>query len=222
MAVASLILGMTFVIPLVPAILAVVAGLMARRSIESSQGSLLGKGAATIGLTLGSLQGAAWALILFAGMVYVVDPTETAVLVRNNEPAAIVRPGLNFKMPFFESVVFYPTSRIFENKTKPMSVLFLSNKRSDIIVTMGWRICDPMRFFKVSGKEFSASGPARRLTILAERYLRRADHKANDVDEFTSEFEYRYQMSESINEGAERFGLCVQYLKIEKAIENLQ
>ncbi len=217
LAIASLILGMLFFVPLITAVMGIGTGLVARRAIRSSQGRLLGKGLATSGLVLSSFQGVIWTLILFAGMVFLVEPVETAVVARDNVPVRTRGPGVSFKFPFSESVVVYPAASIFEAQTKPVRTNFQSDESSNVIAKFGWKVCRPLQLYETSPRAFSKSNAAERLTILAERYLGSARHGAKNRHELVNAGEHPYKMAEAINSGAERFGLCVLYLSIEDA-----
>jgi hypothetical protein len=66
-----LVLGLLVLIPFLPATLAVILGIVARRRINRSDGRYAGKGFATAGIILGSLQGVYWiCLTLYASFFY--------------------------------------------------------------------------------------------------------------------------------------------------------
>ena len=96
-AVASLVLGLIFIIPLIPAILAVIFGIVARRQINRSESRYTGKGLATTGIIVGIVQGVLWCFLAFSSSTYLVGQDEVAVITRFGGPIQkTVQPGLHF------------------------------------------------------------------------------------------------------------------------------
>jgi membrane protease subunit HflC len=108
------------------------------------------KGAATFGAI------AVIIVILFIalGSVFTVDQTEQAIVLRLGEPVAgrglITTPGLHFKYPFIESVV-YLDNRILNVEAPKQEVLASDNNRLEVDSFLRYRIVDPLKFYQTVG-----------------------------------------------------------------------
>ena len=150
-AVASLVLGLIFIIPLIPAILAVILGIVARRHISRSEGRYHGKGLATAGIVLGTIVSVFWFFSLFSGTVYKVGIDEVAVITRFGKiQNKIVPPGLHFKMPLGEILRFHPRV-YFKWQSTPFECVTADGQRVTIRVKMRYRICYPIRYRRTTG-----------------------------------------------------------------------
>lgn len=91
-------------------------------------------------------------LLLLQFVAYVVDKREQAVVMRFGEPVrANTEPGLNFKLPFIESVRMLPSTLQFwgdeESELLP-DLPTKDNKKIEIIPWAVWRVNDPIAFVK--------------------------------------------------------------------------
>ena len=90
---------------------------------------------------------------LIAGIVgssamYTVDQTEQAMVMQFGNPQRQVRdPGLHFKMPFIQDVVFYD-NRILDLDPPSGQVILSDQKRINVDAFARYRITDPLRFFQ--------------------------------------------------------------------------
>lgn len=150
-AVASLVLGLLFLFPLIPAVLAVILGIIARRHIHRSEDRYRGAGLATAGIILGIIQGICWVFLLFSGSLYVVGPDEVAVITRFGAIQKTVQPGLNFKMPLIDEVNRIPVRDYFEWQSEPLEFVTADGQRITLRVKMRYRICNPIRYIQTTG-----------------------------------------------------------------------
>jgi membrane protease subunit HflC len=108
------------------------------------------KGAATFGGI------AVLILILVVAMasVFTVDQTEQAIVLRFGEPVAgrglVTAPGLHFKYPFIENVVFLD-NRILVVEAPKQEVLASDNNRFEVDSFLRYRIVDPLKFYQTVG-----------------------------------------------------------------------
>ncbi len=90
--------------------------------------------------------------ILLQFVVYTVDKRELAVVLRFGEPVrAQTEPGLNFKVPFVESVRFLPSTLQFWGDAQSEVLPDLptkDNKKIEVIPWAVWKINDPIAFVK--------------------------------------------------------------------------
>jgi membrane protease subunit HflC len=80
--------------------------------------------------------------------VYVVDQTETAIVLQLGKPVAgPMAPGLHFKLPFVQNVIFFD-ARLLEYDAKAAEVLTLDKKNLVVDNYARWRITDPLLFYR--------------------------------------------------------------------------
>jgi modulator of FtsH protease HflC len=110
------------------------------------------------------------ALIVAYSSLFSVYQTEQALVVRLGQPVRVVdEPGLNFKAPFIDSVV-YLDKRILDLEAPPQEVIASDQKRLVVDAFARYRIKDALRFYQTLG---SISGANSQLSILLNSALRR-------------------------------------------------
>ncbi len=108
------------------------------------------KGAATFGVI------AVIILVLVTALasVFTVEQTEQALVLRFGEPVAgrglVTTPGLHFKFPFIETVVFLD-NRILVVEAPKQEVLASDNNRLEVDSFLRYRIVDPLKFYQTVG-----------------------------------------------------------------------
>ena len=109
-------------------------------------------------------------LWVLASSVYVVDETQQALIIRFGAPMGVAgEPGLKFKVPFSDSLVFYD-SRL-QTLTSPAEQVILGDqKRIEVETYTRFRISDPLRFYQAVGTLDQASA---QLTQMVSSSLRR-------------------------------------------------
>ncbi|WGJ15137.1 protease modulator HflC [Methylocapsa sp. D3K7] len=133
------------------------------------------KGAATFGTI------AAILLILVVGLAsaFTVEQTEQAIVLRFGEPVAgrglITTPGLHFKYPFIENVVFLD-NRILVVEAPKQEVLASDNNRLDVDSFLRYRIVDPLKFYQTVGSPDRANN---QLGYILNSAVRRVLGEAN-------------------------------------------
>lgn len=113
--------------------------------------------------------------ILVAGAatsVFVVDQTQQAIVTQFGKPQrVVVKPGLNFKAPFFFESVIHLDRRILDLETASEEVITSDQKRLVVDAFTRYRISDPLQFFQAtSGSIFAGED---RLKTLLTSALRR-------------------------------------------------
>src|SRR5207344_2064612 len=110
------------------------------------------------------------ALIVGYSSVFTVYQTQQALVVRLGQPVRVIsEPGLNFKAPFIDSVV-YIDKRILDLEAPPQEVIASDQKRLVVDAFARYRIKDPLRFYQTLG---SINGANSQLSILLNSALRR-------------------------------------------------
>jgi membrane protease subunit HflC len=93
-------------------------------------------------------------LILLAASSFQVQQTDEALVLRFGEPVAgrglITKPGLHFKIPFIEDVVFVD-NRILDLEAPKQEVLASDNTRIEVDAFLRYKIVDPLKFYQTVG-----------------------------------------------------------------------
>ena len=95
-------------------------------------------------------------LFVLLNSLYVVRQTEQAIVLQFGEPMRVVKePGLKFKIPFIQNVVFYD-NRLLNLDPPAQEVVLNDKKRLDVDSFTRYRIVDPLRFYKTVRTETMA------------------------------------------------------------------
>ena len=91
------------------------------------------------------------ALVFFS--VFIVKEVNQAIVLQFGDPKKIIiEPGLNFKLPFIQNVVFLD-SRILNLDTPPAEVIASDQKRLIVDAFARFQIIDPLKFYISVGNE---------------------------------------------------------------------
>ena len=159
---------------------------------------------------------AAVVLILAWMSMFVVDPTQQALVLRFGQPVRdlINAPGLYFKWPFTDTVV-YIDKRILALDSEPQEVLVSDNQRLDVDAYVRYRIADPLLFYQ---SVFNIRGADAQLGGMLNSALRRTLSEASITDIVRDK---RNSLMADIRDqmitGAKRFGLEVVDVRIRRA-----
>ena len=93
-------------------------------------------------------------LLLLFSSFYFVNQTEEALVLQFGAPQAVVtEPGIHFKTPFVQNVVFFD-NRVLLLDALPEEVIASDKKRMMVDAFARWKIVDPLRFYQaVTDKE---------------------------------------------------------------------
>ena len=99
--------------------------------------------------------------------IFIVKEVNQAIVLQFGDPKKIIlKPGLNFKMPFIQNVVFLD-SRILNLDTPPIEVIASDQKRLIVDAFARFQIVDPLKFYISVGNERVAR--SRLATIINSR-----------------------------------------------------
>ena len=112
--------------------------------------------------------------------MFVVDPTEQALVLRFGQPVRdlIGAPGLYFKWPFIDTVV-YIDKRILALDNERQEVLVSDNQRLEVDAFVRYRIDDPLLFYQ---SVFNIRGADAQLGGMLNSALRRTLSEASITD----------------------------------------
>lgn len=142
------------------------------------------------------------AALLFTALssVYIVDERKQAIVLQFGQVRAVKQePGLAFKIPFIQNVVFYE-DRILPLDTQPLEVTPLDERRLVVEAFARWRIVDPVRFRLAVAGGAELAG-AQRLDSILNAALRGVLGNVNSRDILSAE---RSGMMTAIRDAARR------------------
>lgn len=95
-------------------------------------------------------------VFLISTSVYIVNQAEQAIVLQFGRPVRLVQePGLKFKMPFIQNVVFYDT-RLLNLDPPAQEVVLNDKKRLDVDSFTRYKIVDPIKFYATVRTEYQA------------------------------------------------------------------
>jgi modulator of FtsH protease HflC len=155
------------------------------------------------------------ALMVAYGTMFTVYQTDQAIVVRFGEPIRVVStPGLNFKLPFFDSVITID-KRILGLENPAQEVIASDGERLVVDAFARYKVNDPLKFYQSIG---AIEGANQRLSTLLNSALRRvlgASKKIEIVRDKRAQLmaEVRTQLGEE----AKSFGIEVVDARIRRA-----
>lgn len=95
-------------------------------------------------------------LFILANSIYIVNQAEQAIVLQFGEPRRVVKdPGLKFKIPFIQNVVFYDM-RLLNLDPPAQEVVLNDKKRLDVDSFTRYQIVNPLRFYQTVRTEEQA------------------------------------------------------------------
>ena len=147
--------------------------------------------------------------------IFIVKEINQAIVLQFGDPKRIIlKPGLNFKIPFIQNVV-YLDKRILNLDTPPEEVIASDQKRLIVDAFARFKIIDPLKFYISVGNERVAR--SRLSTIINSRI--RSVLGTQRLQTLLSE-DRAEQMSliqNGVNTEAEKFGIKIVDVRIKRA-----
>ena len=158
-------------------------------------------------------------IILIAATIYfsvfIVKEVNQAIVLQFGDPKRIIsKPGINFKIPFIQNVVFLD-KRILNLDTPPEEVIASDQKRLIVDAFARFQIIDPLKFYISVVNESVAR--SRLATIINSRIRNVLGQQ--ELQTLLSEDRTK-QMSliqEGVNNEAENFGISIVDVRIKRA-----
>ena len=156
------------------------------------------------------------AIVAYNLFTFTVDETRKAAVLRFGEIVRLVEePGLHFKIPFVQNVV-YLDDRVLNYDIQPRDVLTSDQKRLVIDNYAIWRVGDPRDFIESTGGRLNNAQS--RIDDIVYSDLRNILAK-NTLDEIVSEkrLDYLRQVTELSREKLAEFGIVLIDVRIKRA-----
>ena len=158
-------------------------------------------------------------IILIAATIYfsvfIVKEVNQAIVLQFGDPKRIIsKPGINFKIPFIQNVVFLD-KRILNLDTPPEEVIASDQKRLIVDAFARFQIIDPLKFYISVGNERVAR--SRLATIINSRI--RNVLGQHELQTLLSQDRTKQMalIQEGVNNEAENFGIKIVDVRIKRA-----
>jgi modulator of FtsH protease HflC len=154
-------------------------------------------------------------LIIIYSAVFTVHQTRQALVVRLGEPVRIItEPGLNFKIPVIDSVI-YIDKRILDLENPAQEVIASDQKRLVVDAFARYRINNVLRFYQAVGSVERANS---QLSILLNSALRRVLGEATLTHVVRDErSQLMARVREQLDHEAQAMGISVVDVRIRRA-----
>ena len=153
------------------------------------------------------------ALVFFS--VYIVKEVNQAIVLHFGVPKKIiVEPGINFKLPFIQNVVFLD-SRILNLDTPPAEVIASDQKRLIVDAFARFQIIDPLKFYISVGNEIVAR--SRLATIINSRIRNVLGQQELQTLLSKDRSKQMSLIQEGVNTEAQKFGIKIVDVTIKRA-----
>ena len=158
------------------------------------------------------------AIVAVGSSAFTVRQTDHALVLRFGEPVSgrglITRPGLHFKVPFIETVV-YLDNRILDVETSKQEVLASDNNRIEVDAFLRYKIVDPLRFYQTVR---SPQGAESQLGNVLNSAVRRVLGEANMPQIVRDQrAQLMVRIREQVETEAQKFGVTIKDVRIRRA-----
>ena len=158
-------------------------------------------------------------IILFAATIYfsvfIVKEVNQAIVLQFGDPKRIImNPGINFKIPFIQNVVFLD-KRILNLDTPPEEVIASDQKRLIVDAFARFQIVDPLKFYISVGNERVAR--SRLSTIINSRIRSVLGTQRLQTLLSADRTNQMSLIQDGVNNEAENFGIKIVDVRIKRA-----
>ena len=157
-------------------------------------------------------------LVGLASSAFMVHQTEQALVLRFGDPipgrGLVTTPGLHFKAPFIETVV-YLDNRILDLETSKQEVLASDNNRIEVDAFLRYKIVDPLRFYQTVRSPLGAES---QLANVLNSAVRRVLGEANMPQIVRDQrAQLMVRIRDQVESEASKFGVTIKDVRIRRA-----
>ena len=147
--------------------------------------------------------------------IFIVKEVNQAIVLQFGDPKRIIlKPGLNFKLPFIQNVVFLD-KRILNLDAPPEEVIASDQKRLIVDAFARFQIIDPLKFYISVGNERVAR--SRLSTIINSRIRNVLGQQELQTLLSQDRTKQMALIQEGVNNEAENFGIKIVDVRIKRA-----
>jgi membrane protease subunit HflC len=154
-------------------------------------------------------------MITISGAIFTLNQKEQALILQFGKPIRpIDTPGIKFKMPFIQNVVFFD-KRIIDLNIPEQEVIASDQKRLIINAFAKYKITDPLKFYTTVGNSYGLSG---KLSGILDSSLRQVIGEVNFNDLLTeNRSNVMKKIKEIVSDSSEIFGIEIVDVRIMRA-----
>jgi membrane protease subunit HflC len=149
-------------------------------------------------------------VVAFLSIIIVKEVNQAIILQFGDPKRIIMKPGLNFKIPFIQNVV-YLDKRILNLDTPPEEVIASDQKRLIVDAFARFQIVDPLKFYISVGDERVARS---RLSTIINSRIRNVLGQEELSKDRSKQMEL---IKEGVNTEAQNFGISIVDVRIKRA-----
>ena len=148
--------------------------------------------------------------------LFVVEQTQQGIVLQFGEPKRTLKePGLNWKLPFVQNVVFYENRVLSKIASDSEQVILADQKRLEVDAYARYRITDPLLFYQTVR---NVRGAEQRLDAMIDSSVRRVLGRATLLDLLSDAREGLIAaISREVNDSARTLGLEIVDVRIRRA-----
>ena len=165
--------------------------------------------------TISTIALVAAAFVALNGL-FIVQQTQQGIVLQFGEPKRTLQdPGLNWKIPFIQNVVFYENRVLSLVSSDSDEVILADQKRLEVDTYTRYRIVNPLLFYQTVR---NVLGVEQRLDAIVDSSVRRVLGGATLVDILSeARSELTASIREEVNESANSLGLEIIDVRIRRA-----
>ncbi len=153
--------------------------------------------------------------VLITSSMFIVEQTQQAIVLFFGKPQKTIQePGLNFKIPFAEEVVYYE-KRVLDLDPPKERVILADQKRLDVDSYARYRITNPLLFFQTTRQITGVPG---KLSPIINSSLRRVLGNENLLDILSKKrATIMVDIQKAVNDAVMRFGMEIVEVRVRRA-----
>ena len=153
--------------------------------------------------------------IILTSSLFIVEQTQQAIVLFFGKPQKTIQePGLNFKIPFAEEVVYYE-KRVLDLDPPTERVILADQKRLDVDSYARFRITNPLLFYQTTRQ---VSGVPGKLSPIINSSLRRVLGNETLLDILSKKrASIMVEIQKTVNDAVKRFGMEIVEVRVRRA-----
>lgn len=161
-------------------------------------------------------------VILFVGAfvslnaLFIVQQTQQGIILQFGEPKRTIQnPGLNWKIPFIQNVIFYENRVLSMVSSDSEEVILADQKRLEVDTYARFRITDPLLFYQTVR---NVRGAQQRLDAIVDSSVRRVLGRVTLIDILSdARRDLTDSIREEVNASGKSLGLEIVDVRIRRA-----
>ena len=153
--------------------------------------------------------------VLVSSSMFIVEQTQQAIVLFFGKPQKTIQePGLNFKIPFAEEVVYYE-KRVLDLDPPAERVILADQKRLDVDSYARYRIIEPLLFYQTTRQITGVPG---KLSPIINSSLRRVLGNETLLDILSDKrATIMVDIQKAVNDAVKRFGMEIVEVRVRRA-----